>query len=305
MMTRIQRLSSRLLLSAALMVLPQLNLAAVSTKDDTGKVVELTQPVKRIVSLAPHTTEMLFAAGAGDRIVGTVSYSDYPPAARDIPQVGSYKRLDFERIAALQPDLIVGWSSGNPGDALQQLRRLGFPVYVTEPRKLDDIATNIERLAHLTGTPAEATKAVSEFREGIDALAQKYENAQPVTLFYQVWNSPLTTLNGEHLFSQVVRLCGGRNVFADLPALAPRIDVEAVLARDPQTIIASGMGDERPEWLDDWKRWTSLQAVKRNHLYFVHPDLIQRHTPRILQGAEILCSHLDNARRDYYSEPAP
>ena len=286
----------------AILALSCHGLADIIVIDDTGRSVQLAQPAKRIISLAPHTTEMLFAAGAGDKVVGTVSYSDFPPAAKQIPRIGSFEHFDYERIAALQPDLVVGWSSGNPGDAQEQLRRLGFPLYLSEPSSIDAIATNMERLAELTGTQTAAEDNIRRFRSDMRALARKYRDARPVSIFYEVWNDPLMTLNGEHLFNDLATLCGGKNVFAELPALAPRVNIEAVLAKNPEVIIASGANEARPEWLDDWKRWPTLQAVKNNHLYVVPPDIIQRHTPRIAEGAAMLCRHLERARKDYQRE---
>ena len=286
----------------AILALSCHGLADIIVIDDTGRSVQLAQPAKRIISLAPHTTEMLFAAGAGDKVVGTVSYSDFPPAAKQIPRIGSFEHFDYERIAALQPDLVVGWSSGNPGDAQEQLRRLGFPLYLSEPSSIDAIATNMERLAELAGTQTAAEDNIRRFRSDMRALARKYRDARPVSIFYEVWNDPLMTLNGEHLFNDLATLCGGKNVFAELPALAPRVNIEAVLAKNPEVIIASGANEARPEWLDDWKRWPTLQAVKNNHLYVVPPDIIQRHTPRIAEGAAMLCRHLERARKDYQRE---
>jgi len=271
--------------------------APIEVIDDAGKTVALAQPAQRIVSLAPHITEMLFSAGAGDRIVGTVAFSDYPEVAMRIPKIGSSQHLDFERITALRPDLIVGWKSGNPLAALEHLEKLGFTLFLSEPRILGDIADNIEKLARLTATEAAARKNIHPFREGLRKLAAQYSGAAPVTVFYEIWNRPMMTLNGEHIVSSVIDLCGGRNVFANLSNLAPRVGTEAVLQRNPQAIIASGSGSERPAWLDDWKQWPSLRAVENNHLFFIPPDIIQRHSLRILQGAEMLCDQLQQVRR--------
>lgn len=282
--------------AAILFLLPQLALAALSVTDDRGDALTLPRPAARIVSLAPHTTEMLFAAGAGERVVGAVNYSDYPPAAKDLPRVGGYKSIDLERVLALKPDVVVAWHSGNGEPLIERLRALGLKVFVTEPRQLDDIAASLEKLGRLAGTEAEASAAADAFRRKRTALAERYSEQRPVRVFYQVWNRPLMTVNGEQLISQTLRLCGGRNVFAELPSLSAAVDLEAVLATDPEAIVASGMGEHRPEWLDDWKRWPQLTAVKRDNLYFVPPDLIQRHSPRVLEGAERLCRQLEEAR---------
>lgn len=270
--------------------------ADIGVQDDLGQTVTLAQPARRIVSLAPHVTEMLFAAGAGDYLVGTVSYSDYPEAAKRIPRVGGYTSLDLEAVVALRPDLIVAWKSGNAAHQLEKLRALGFAVYVTEPRNIEDVPSNIERLGLLVGTAPVAQKTATAFRARHDALRRRYGGRPPVNVFYQIWDRPLMTVNGEHLISDVLRLCGGHNVFASLPVLAPKVDTEAVLATDPEIIVASGMGEARPEWLDDWRRWQRLKAVRNDNLFFVPPELLQRHTPRILDGAERLCAAFDQAR---------
>jgi len=271
--------------------------AAITVRDDMGVEVRLTAPARRIVSLSPHGTELLFAAGAGEYIVGTVAHSDYPEAATRIPQVGTYVAFDLERIVALRPDLVVAWSSGNgKAEALERLTSFGIRVYSTEPRKLDDIATSLEKLGMLAGTPGTGNAAAQTFRARLARLRARYAQREPVSVFYQVWRGPLFTLGGPHIFSRVVEVCGGRNVFGELNTLALSVDLEAVLAADPQAIIASGMGEERPDWLDDWRQWPQLRAVHAGHLFFIPPNLLQRPTPRLLDGAERLCEALDRVR---------
>ncbi len=265
--------------------------------DDAGLEVHLPAPARRIVSLAPHITELLFAAGAGDRVVGVVAYSDFPPAAKALPQVGGYTNVDMEAIAALKPDLVVAWKSGNRNAHLDRLAALGVPVYINEPRNLDDVARSLEVLGQLADSTPEASTAARNFRTRLGALRTRYASLAPVRTFYQVWDRPLMTINGKHLIGDVIRLCGGDNVFAELEQLAPTVSVEAVLAANPEAVVASGMGDARPDWLDQWQRWPALTAAARNNLFFIPPALIQRHTPRILEGAGQLCEHLDSARK--------
>ncbi|ALP52890.1 ABC transporter substrate-binding protein [Candidatus Tenderia electrophaga] len=271
--------------------------AAIQVRDDAGTLVQLVAPAQRIVSLAPHNTELLFAAGAGERIVGAVSYSDYPPAANDIPRIGGYKSVDLEAILALQPDLVVGWVSGNNSANLDKLRDLGLPLYLSEPRRLGDVADNIRRLGKLAGTATVADRAAAAFQTRVAELRRRHADQPPLSVFYETWNQPLMTINGDHLISQVIALCGGRNVFADLKTLSTHINTEAVLKRNPQVIVASGMGEERPEWLDDWRQWPQLSAVKHERLFFIPPELLQRATPRVLDGAEQLCRFLQQARQ--------
>ncbi|WP_415247457.1 cobalamin-binding protein [Thauera sp.] len=277
---------------------------SVETVDDIGTVIRLERPAQRIVSLAPHITELLFAAGAGPRVVGVVAYSDFPPEAKSLPQVGGYTQVNLEAVAALRPDLVVAWSSGNRDTHLDRLRALGIPVFINEPRNLDDVALSLEKLGRLAGTEATATAAARAFRIRHAILAARYRDRPPVSTFYQVWNEPMVTINDEHLIADVIRLCGGRNVFGSLAALAPKVGIEAVLAANPEAIVASGMGEARPDWLDQWKRWPDLAANINGHLFFVPPDLLQRHTPRILDGATRLCEQLESVRTDRGDAPA-
>ncbi|WP_041522933.1 cobalamin-binding protein [Gilvimarinus agarilyticus] len=266
--------------------------------DARGKTIRLEQPAERIIALAPHLVENAYSAGAGGKLVAAVSYSDYPPDAKELPEVGTYKTVSLESVLALKPDLVLAWSSGNGLNAAAQLERLGLTVYVDEPRTLDDIAREVSNIGRLAGTSKAAEKTADAWLARLHNLQTSHLNVQPVSVFYQVWNQPLQTLNGEHLVSDVIRLCGGRNAFADAVSLAPKINVESVLGRDPDVIVASGMGEERPEWLDEWKQYPALSAVANNHLFFVPPDIIQRHTFRILDGAELMCQMLDQVRQD-------
>lgn len=262
----------------------------------SGATIKLAAPARRIVSLAPHITELLFAAGAGSHVVGNVEYGDYPPAARSLTKVGGYSRLDLEAIVALKPDLVMAWQSGNAPAAVSRLLAMGLNVHLSESNRIEDIAGELERIGKLAGTEVTANSAATAFRERYARLAARYGQRPPVTVFYQIWKQPLMTINRDQIISDAIRLCGGRNVFAHLPILAPTVTVEAVIAANPEAIVASGMGDSRPEWLDDWRRWSTLAAVTGDNLYFILPDLIQRHTPRILDGAEKLCIHLETVR---------
>ena len=270
--------------------------APIEVTDARGKLITLNAPAERIVALAPHLVENAYSAGAGGKLVAAVSYSDYPPAAQKLPEVGTCKTVSLEAVLALKPDLVLAWSSGNGLTAANQLERLGITVYVDEPRTLDDIAREVRTIGLLAGTAQVANKTADAWLARLQKLREAHHSSKAVSVFYQVWNQPLQTLNGEHLVSDVIRLCGGRNAFADAVSLAPKINVESVLGRNPDVIVASGMGEERPEWLDEWKQYPALTAVANNHLFFVPPDIIQRHTLRILDGAELMCQRLDQAR---------
>jgi iron complex transport system substrate-binding protein len=284
------------LFAASLMLLASLAHAELVLTDDSGATVRLAAPARRIVSLAPHVTEVLFAAGAGERVVGTVDYSDYPDAAKRLPRVGGYSRLDLEAIAALKPDLVIAWQSGNPAAHVARLKELGLPIYFSQPNSIEDIARSLEQYGRLAGTEAVADSKARAFRERLGQLRARHQDQAPVRVFYQIWKSPLSTVNDRQIISSAIRLCGGVNVFADLPSIAPVVSIESVLVANPEVIVASGMDLARPEWLDDWTRWTQITAATRGNLFFIPPDIIQRHTPRLLDGAEQLCGHLDTAR---------
>ena len=270
--------------------------SVVEVYDDEGTQITLAIPAQRIVSLAPSLTELIYSAGAGENLVGVVEHSDFPAAAKALPIVGRFDLLDIERILELDPDLVVAWQTGNPRSSVHQLRQLGLTVYVAEPKSLAAIPSHIERLAVLAGKELNDLKVIYDFRQKLEVLDSKYRHQSPVTIFYQVWDRPLITAGGNELINDIIRLCGGRNVFANIRRVAPKVSREAVLKRNPEVIIASGMDIERPEWLDDWLRWPSLKAVANKNLFFVPPDLLQRHTPRALLGAAQICDQLDQAR---------
>jgi len=272
------------------------NLMAIDLIDDIGRSVKLEQAARRIISLAPHVTENLFAAGVGHLIVGVVSYSDYPEQAKSIPIVGAYNNINIELIVGLQPDLIIAWKEGNQKQQVEKLEALGLTVYVNEPKALPEIARSIRHFGMLTGLEETATLASQNFLAKLAALQKQYSAKKEISVFYQIWNQPLLTVNNKQSIGHIIKLCSGRNIFAELSALTPKVSIESVIALDPSVIIASGMNEARPEWLDGWKQWPFLQAVKHKHLFFVPPDIIQRHSPRILEGARQVCQALQEVR---------
>ena len=267
----------------------------VQVVDDSGRSVVLPRPAQRIVALAPHVTELLFAIGAGGSVVGVVEYSDFPPQARELPSVGTGSAPDLERVLALQPDLIVAWASGNSDRAIARLDSLGLPQFLSEPRQLEQVATNLERLGMLTGNIEKANTEAKKFRQSLQQLETAYRGTRRVDVFYQVWDQPLLTVGGDHLITQVINLCSGRNIFADLTDLAPQIDLEAVVARNPEVILQGG-SQRGVEWRTTWQRWQQLRAVKNGALFDIPADLIQRQSPRIAAGAEAVCDALAAAR---------
>jgi iron complex transport system substrate-binding protein len=269
---------------------------AITVTDATGNTIVLQRPAQRVVTLAPHVTELVFAAGGGDRIVGTVGYSDFPPAAKDIPRVGDHKQLDIERIVALKPDLLVVWLHGNSERQLEHLRKLGIPLFYSEPHKLDDIPENILRIGQLMGTEKQAAQTAAEQRQQLARLKAQYQNRPPVRVFYQVWGRPVYTLNGKHIISDVLRLCGGENIFASLSVTAPTVSTEAVLLENPEAMITGDRRDASKAGLEIWHQYSSLLAVQRGNLFAIDADLLNRAGPRLLQGAAAVCEKLELAR---------
>ncbi|MCL4104042.1 UNVERIFIED_CONTAM: hypothetical protein GTU68_034904 [Idotea baltica] len=286
-----------LILALILGVLSSPSIAEITLVDALQRTIVLPKPATRIIALAPHIVENAFSAGAGDKLVGVVSYSDYPTEAKTIPQVGTYKSFSAETIVSLKPDLIIAWGSGNGMNKISVLEKLGIPIFISDPHKLEDIPKAIRDIGILAGTQAVSEKEAFRVESSLEDLHRLYQVTAPHSVFYQVWNDPVQTINGEHMISKVIALCGGYNIFDDALSLAPKVNVESILKRDPNAIVASGMGEARPEWLDVWNNYPSLSAVKNNALFFVHPDHIQRPTARILLGAKSLCEQLNTMRQ--------
>jgi len=266
--------------------------ADITVIDDSGHRVVLSAPAKRIVSLAPHVTELLFAAGAGAKIVGVSAASDYPHEASRLPSTGNSTRLDLDRIVRLKPDLIVAWTSGNNPRQIVQLKKQGYVVFESEPKNFEDIADTLEKLGKLSGSP-QGLAAAARFRDAIASLRHQYQGSEPVTVFYQIWASPLMTLNDQHLVSQALSLCGATNIFGKLPQLAPTVSREAVLVANPDAILIS---DEYANGLSNWRKISSLKAVRQQQVLSVDGNLLNRAGPRMPEAIASLCKQIDRVR---------
>lgn len=264
--------------------------AEVRLRDDAGAEVVLAAPARRIVSLAPHATELLFAAGAGGRVVGVVRGSDHPEAARALPVVGDAHAIDVERILVARPDLVVAWPWTVPAQ-VAKLRAGGIAIYTSDPRTIDGIAASIGRLGVLAGTPDAADAAARAFRAKL-ATARADGSPGGERVFYEIWHQPLFTIGGKHLISQAIALCGGENVFAAQAVPAPQVSVEAVIAARPQVIVAGTDDAKRPDWLDAWRRWPGIPAVRDGRLRVVDANLLHRPGPRFADGVAQLCAAL-------------
>jgi iron complex transport system substrate-binding protein len=262
------------------------------------------EAVPRIISLSPHITELLFAAGAGDRVVGVDDSSDYPAAVSGIAHLGEPAALDVEGLLKLRPTLVVLWDSGTPPRSKAELERLHLRIYVTEQRHLDDIGAALIEFGRLAGTEAKAEEAARSYRAELAQLRERYAARPRLKVFYQVWDKPLYTLAGGQVVNEVLSLCGGDNVFAGLTTLAPAIDKEAVLSRNPDVILIAATGAEGMRQTLEWNQYPSLRAVQNRHVFTVDPSLIGRMAPRILQGVREVCGLLDRARGDMSSSGA-
>jgi iron complex transport system substrate-binding protein len=260
-----------------------------------GTVVQFSGEAGRIITLSPHLTELVFAAGGGDRLVATVEYSNFPDAANAVPRVGDAFRIDVERIMALQPDLVIAWDSGNPRAAVTQLRSLGLTVWSVEIDQPEEIADVLETLGRLTGREEPAQVAGQEIRRRLDDLSRRYRGEEPLRYFYQIGSRPLFTVNGKHLISQGLERCGGQNIFSDEPGLAFQVSYESVIVADPDALFAPAQENAAGP-LDAWQDWPSMKAVKQQALFLLPADPVSRATPRFLDSLELACKLLHQLR---------
>ncbi|MFZ5551162.1 MAG: helical backbone metal receptor [Pseudomonadota bacterium] len=263
--------------------------------DDSGHALDLPRAPQRIVTLGAHLAEQLFALGAGDRVVGVSRFTDFPPEVRQRPVVGDAIAIHHEAIAQLKPDLVLVWRSGFPDRARAPLQRLGVPVYESEIRSVAELAGSLRRLGRLLGRTEAGEDQARRVEQQWAALQAEYASRAPVRVFYQVWHQPLMTINREHLIHQAITACGGRNLFAELPALTPTVSWEAAVQRNPQVIAMAGSPSDHPE-RGRWPQFPGVEAVKAQRFALVEGDLINRMGPRFLQGARQLCEAIDRAR---------
>jgi iron complex transport system substrate-binding protein len=271
-------------------------LSGVGAVDSEGRRVSLAAPAQRIVSLAPHVTELLFAAGAGAKVVAASEYSDYPAAATRLPRVASSGAIDLERIVALRPDLVVAWRLSATTHTLERLEGLGVPIFYSEPHTLAEIAQSMEALGVLAGTEADARSAARQLRATLERLRAQYRGRPVLGVFYQIAERPLMTVNGRQFISDALAVCGARNLFAGLPILAATVSAEAVLAADPDAIIAARDDPSDDAWQAFWAGFATLRAAQLGNLITVRADEMHRHGPRALEATGRLCRLIDEAR---------
>jgi len=235
--------------------------------------------------------------GAGNEVVGVMSFSNYPEAANSIPIIGSHDKLNYEQIISLQPTLAVGWQGGNSSDAMDRLRDLGIRVESYAPHTLEDVGESLRWIGEISGHKEEGEAAAQNYFNRLEALREMHLSHPGISVYYQIWHEPQMTVNGQHLITDVIQMCGGSNIFSDAIPLVPKVSMESILQRNPEVIVMAGVPGEQPERINRWQRWTALDAVQKDNLFEVHPDLLHRHSARILDGAEALCSALDIAKR--------
>lgn len=248
----------------------------------------------RIVSLAPNLTELVFSAGAGDRIVGTVEYSDYPQAARSIPRIGDAFRVDYERLVALRPDVVLAWEPGTPSAVIERLRDLHVKVAVIRTYTLAEIAAGVREIGRIADSGSLAATAADAFESDIASLRRQFSERPAVDVFLQINDRPLYTVNDKQVMSEVLALCGGHNAFGALNDLAPQVGEEAVIAANPGAIVSTG--DSGAAGLDQWRKWPQLRAVAAGNLFVLPADDLSRPTLRLAQGAQAMCRTLETAR---------
>jgi len=270
--------------------------ADIVATDDRGVALRLATPALRIVALAPSITEMVFAAGAGAQLAAVPRFSDFPPQAAALPQIGDASSLDAERILALKPDLVIGWKSGNRAADLARLERLGLNLFVIEPVALDDVPRALRTIGVLAGTSPAAEVTARGFETQVQAMRARYAGAARVRVFYEIWHQPLMTVNDRHMISDVMRLCGGENIFGGLPVLTPVVSLEDVMARKPQVVLGGGSSMSGDELAMLWRAQARLTGLRDLPVLRVDPDAIQRQTPRVLLGVDEVCRHLDAVR---------
>jgi len=258
--------------------------------DDTGRNVTLPRIPQRIVSIAPGATEMLFAAGAGSRVIATVEFSDEPAEAKKIPRIGDSNAVDIERVVALRPDVVVVWEGGNNVAQINRLETLKVPLYRHHLSRLSDIPKSLRRLGAVAGTQSIAEKAARDVETRLDALQKRYGQAvKKPTVFLEVWNRPLYTVGGSQMLTDALHLCGTRNVFEDLKEQGPSVDTEAVIARDPEIIVAVAPPGTAQEWAAEWKRFGTLRAVRDDRLIPFEDRRLTLLGPSVVSATEALC----------------
>ena len=291
------RLFVSLSMAFTLIILPSVLSTAFATVSANELLVNGAEPVapaKRIIALSPQSVEMLYAIGAGDAIVATTDYADYPEQAKNIPSIGGYYGVQIERVIELNPDLVVVWQSGNKMEDIKQLQDLGFKVVNSDPKTLADVASDLELLGQLTGHEAIANKVAANYRQQLADIKSQNQAKPAVKVFYQLWSTPVMTVAKGSWIQNLIEVCHGENVFYDAASEYPQISIENVLLTGAEVILQSQ--DEGNVLGINWADWPELPAVKNQHIYQFDADLLHRATPRAILGVNAVCEALDKVR---------
>jgi len=251
---------------------------------------------QRVVTMAPFLTELVFASGAGDKLVGVAAHSDYPAQARKLPVVADATGANRETLLALRPDVVLAWRTGTPAGAIESLRQAGINVVVMDGARIDDVPKLLRQVGVLTDTRARSEQSAAAFESALKKLRGIYAAKPRVRAMFEIWHAPLMTISGNHFMTDALEVCGGSNVFNDLASIAPEVSLESVIAKDPQAIIGAGSALDEKTFRANWSRFESLRAVKAGALIYLNPDTIQRQTPRLLDGVKALCEGLETVR---------
>ena len=285
-----------LTLSVLLGCISSAQAASVCVTDDVGRSLCPKTEIKRVISLSPGSTELIFAAGGGSRVVGVDEHSNYPAEVASIDRVGGYPNISIESVVSLKPDLIVAWAGGNSPKLTSMLESVGIPMFYIKPQSFDDVASAIRNLGKVFGTQAQANKTAGDVEQRYKSIAGQYKNKKPVKVFYEIWNDPLMSVNRSHIIHQVIEVCGGKNVFADARTQVPQVSIESLIAANPQVISSSTFIKDGKTIEERWNKWQNLSAVKDSAYITVSGDLISRPTPRTLDAAQEFCEKLDDIR---------
>ncbi|WP_252178691.1 cobalamin-binding protein [Endozoicomonas sp. 4G] len=275
-----------------------LQASEICVADDLARKVCVPELVKKIISLSPGSTELIYAAGAGKQLVAVDDHSDYPPAVAKIPRIGGFPNISVEAIAAMKPDVVVAWAGGNSPKVTSKLESLGITVFYIDPLSFPDIASVIRRLGKLFGTSAVADKEAKKFLARYQAIKKHYQVKKPVTVFYEIWDKPLMSISNDQIIGQVIALCGGQNIYADSKVRVPQVTMESLLSKNPEVIVSSNNLKDGKTIEARWSQWSDLRAVAQHYLFTVEANLISRPSPRVLDAAESLCQQLESVRKE-------
>lgn len=265
----------------------------------TGQAIADDQKPKginRIIALSPHSVEMLYKLGAGERIVATTKFSNFPSEAENIPRVGGYNGIQIEKILALKPDLIIAWMDGNKIEDIEKMEALGLNVYRSTTRSLKSVSDELIKLGNMIGLPDSGQKAAQAFNKRLELIRSENAQKAPVSFFYQLWDEPLRAMAAGSWINTVMTHCGGKNVFNDTALDYPEISIENVLISAPEVFIIPSHHGSHTASTEKWLKWPEIPAIANGQIYYIDGDLLHRFSTRVLDGMAQVCSAFDKVR---------